>query len=450
MISPIPDLALFALVAAFWRQFVGIIDRFRGLFVSRTTLRNGVSQAVSDYLLSQCRVIRWGDLLIESSSAWVRPKNRMQEVAYESPPGKPMVAIWNGRPVIFRRPLEGNGHSDSMPSHDHSLILIHFRGTLDIFEITRAALEWQSLRGTTGQRYRVKHIGGANHGRGGADTDARPSGVIESGRGELRPGLKFLHWTEEEVGPPKPKAPFDSYALGEVAAKARDDFRRWCGLKDWYLERGIPWRRGHLLYGPPGTGKTALVRALAQEADMPVFSFDLSSLDNDEFRHHWREMQESAPCIALIEDIDGVFHGRENVLSKSNSRRECLTFDCLLNAIGGIETADGVFVVVTTNRPEHLDDALGQPTPDGGTTRPGRLDRSFCLPSPNVEQRISIVRRICGRVDEEGLAVTREMSAAEVTEWAVSKALEELWMTNDNTLETKEEVPERHPEMAFR
>lgn len=126
-------------------------------------------------------------------------------------------------------------------------------------------------------------------------------------------------------------------------------------------------------------------------------------------------------------DIDGVFHGRENVLAKVNTMRDSLTFDCLLNAIGGIETADGTFIVVTTNRPDLLDDALGRPDEVTGTTRPGRLDRAFRLPFPNEEQRSSILRRILGRCGDDDIAITEGMSAAQVTEWAVSMALQGVW-----------------------
>jgi hypothetical protein len=421
-----PELAMLAVIAAAWRQVRGLFDRVRGLFVQQTTLQGGVARAVSDYLFAEAYVVRAGDALVESASLWVRPLDRMREVAIEAAPAKPVVAFWRRRPVVFRRSTNSNGPgTDMTPSHDHILFVLHVRGTMDISEMIRAALDWSSDRETKGQRYRVRHIGGKSRSEksGRTEMDSAPSHVGI----DVRPGMRFLHWKEEEIGSPQSAEPFTAYALGSCAAAARDDFRRWCGLKSWYLDRGIPWRRGHLLYGPPGTGKTALVRALAQEADMPVFSYDLSSLANDEFRYEWRQMQESAPCIALIEDIDGVFNGRTNVLSHSNTTKESITFDCLLNALGGIETADGVFVVVTTNRPETLDDALGRPTDDGSTTRPGRLDRAFCLPLPDQEQCRSILLRITGEASPDDLAATKDMTAAQVTEWAVSKALAAQW-----------------------
>ena len=38
--------------------------------------------------------------------------------------------------------------------------------------------------------------------------------------------------------------------------------------------------QGFLLYGPPGTGKTLLVKALASEANMPLFAVKPSSIMN--------------------------------------------------------------------------------------------------------------------------------------------------------------------------
>ena len=424
--NDLTSFAFLATIAALWSQIRGVIDRVRGLFVQKTVLIGGVAVTVTDYLFSNSRIFKIGDAMIRSESAWVRPRERVMEVAYEAPPTKPVLSLWNRRPIVFLSP-QGPNSTPGQPDRGDCVTLMTLRGTVDVTELTRAALEWQSTRETTGQRYRVRHIGGKGASEGRSNTLASPQQPVRSE--SMRPGTRYLHWDEQDIGSPKPPNPFDSYALSPEASDARNDFRRWCKLKAWYLERGIPWRRGHLYYGPPGTGKTALVRALAQEADMPVFAYDLSTLGNEEFRYAWMDMQESAPCIALLEDIDGVFHGRTNILAGQEGMRSSLTFDCLLNALGGIQTADGIFVVITTNKPDTLDEALGKTDSNGTMSRPGRIDRSFCLPSPGEEARQSIIARICGNVTPVALTCTEHMTAAQVTEWAISQALSETWKT---------------------
>lgn len=424
--TDLTSFAFLATLAAFWTQFQGLLDRFRGIFIQRDSLNGSIALAVADYLFSQARVIRWGDSMIRSESAWVRPAERVMEVAYEATPTKPVLAFWRGRPLLFHTPNHTSS-APGVPDRADFITLTSLRGCLDLTALTKAALDWQCLRETTGRRYRVRHIGGQDSRT--SPTQISPPAVAHGSSGGLRPGSRLLHWSADDIGSPRAANPFESYALSPEAAAAREDFQRWCKLKKWYLERGIPWRRGHLLYGPPGTGKTALVRALAQEADFPVFAFDLSTLSNEEFRREWMEMQESAPCIALIEDIDGVFHGRENVLTQRDHAKSSLTFDCLLNALGGIQTADGVFVVITTNKPETLDEALGKPDELGSTSRPGRLDRAFCLPAPDASARSSIIERITGTCTPADLTDTGDMTAAQVTEWAITRALETTWKT---------------------
>ena len=148
-----------------------------------------------------------------------------------------------------------------------------------------------------------------------------------------------------------------------------------------------------MLYGPPGTGKTALARAFAEDLNMPIYVYNLAEMGNHDLMKAWAEMQMNVPCIALIEDIDNVFHGRENVARKNagfsddhgpakkdddEGRRprprhawpRPLTFDCLLNCLDGVERADGIFTIITTN-----DIGQGGPGPRPAAEAAGRDDR---------------------------------------------------------------------------
>lgn len=41
------------------------------------------------------------------------------------------------------------------------------------------------------------------------------------------------------------------------------DMEHFLSNPNWYIDRGIPYRRGYLLFGPPGSGKTSAIMALA-------------------------------------------------------------------------------------------------------------------------------------------------------------------------------------------
>jgi len=172
------------------------------------------------------------------------------------------------------------------------------------------------------------------------------------------------------------------------------DARRWLESKSWFEEKRIPWRMGVLCHGAPGSGKSTMIRALAQTLDLPVYAYDLATFDNSQLTRAWQDMLGSAPCVALLEDIDAVFHGRDNVTNGEDG--DGVTFDCLLNLISGVGDASGVMVVVTTNRLEFLDDALGKPDPDrkGVSTRPGRIDRVVEFPALSEAGRRTIASRI--------------------------------------------------------
>ena len=157
--------------------------------------------------------------------------------------------------------------------------------------------------------------------------------------------------------------PVESVVLADglgasIVAKARafyDD-------EPWYRDMGIPHRTGFGFYGPSGTGKTSMADAIASEVGAGLFSVQFTP-DLDDAMLTRALYQLPARSVVLMEDLDGVFHGREPQIDGQK-----LSFSGLLNAIDGSAAAMGRILVVTTNHVGHLDEAL---------VRPGRIDHSY-------------------------------------------------------------------------
>jgi chaperone BCS1 len=150
------------------------------------------------------------------------------------------------------------------------------------------------------------------------------------------------------------------------------DMEKFLVSRKWYIERGIPYRRGYLLHGPPGSGKSSAVVALASKLRMNIATITLSgsSMGDDDLRSLMATTPNGA--VILIEDIDCVFTER-----KASSTDSKVTFSGLLNAIDGVAAGEGRMLFMTTNHPNKLDPAL---------IRPGRADVHAEIGVPDREQ----------------------------------------------------------------
>ncbi|RPA92658.1 hypothetical protein L873DRAFT_1779204 [Choiromyces venosus 120613-1] len=178
----------------------------------------------------------------------------------------------------------------------------------------------------------------------------------------------YTSWSTDwkPFGRPRRKRPLSSVVLKPgLSAKLLADVKSFLTSARWYHDRGIPYRRGYLLYGPPGTGKSSFVQALAGELDYGICVLNLSErgLTDDRLNHLLSNMPERS--IALLEDVDAAF-GRGRVVAEEDGYRGAnVTFSGLLNALDGVASSEERIVVMTTNHPERLDEAL---------VRPGRVD----------------------------------------------------------------------------
>jgi SpoVK/Ycf46/Vps4 family AAA+-type ATPase len=268
----------------------------------------------------------------------------------------------------------------------------------------------------------IRHAGSVTPRRGEDSCNSNAVPAPSGGCGDNE-DVEPINYSSSDIGTPNPVAPMEVLALTGNMIKILTDIKFWHSHKEWYRERDINWRRGYMLYGRPGSGKSSLVRAVAEEFDLPVHVFDLSTMNNADFHEAWTKSRQSSPRIVLIEDVDATFHGREN------TQKNDLSFDTLLNTIDGIERENGLLLFVTTNHIDKIDPALGIPDKDGKSSRPGRIDLACEIGDLDFDGRFKIAMRIL-RDNNEAINVamaTDGDTGAQVQERAIKTALQQLW-----------------------
>lgn len=182
---------------------------------------------------------------------------------------------------------------------------------------------------------------------------------------------------------------FDDVAGNEEAKNELKEMVDFIKNPEKYKEFGARLPRGVLLYGPPGTGKTLLAKALAGEADVPIFPVSGSDfvqvyagLGAGRIRELFKKAKDAGKSVIFIDEIDSLGKKRKgNQLSGSDEGDR--TLNALLAEMSGFKENDGIIVIAATNRVDVLDEAL---------LRPGRFDRQVEVQLPDINARHKILQ----------------------------------------------------------
>ncbi|WVW85251.1 hypothetical protein I302_107289 [Kwoniella bestiolae CBS 10118] len=189
----------------------------------------------------------------------------------------------------------------------------------------------------------------------------------------------------------KPNRPWESIFLDEhIKDWIMNDCKEFLKESEFYLNRGIPYRRGYLCFGVAGSGKSSMIGALAAKLNLDIYLINLGgkNLDDDSLQELLQECP--AKCLLLMEDIDCAFTTKtpedeyEASISESENppvsatsiksgkrvksarqSKQGITLSGLLNALDGVASSEGRLLFCTTNWKERIDPAL---------SRPGRCD----------------------------------------------------------------------------
>ncbi len=363
---------------ALWSRVRFIIEMFTGLIISKRRVSATAANVIIGYLVKNAKSLNSNGVLFNTRKANIKSLGRLYRVFFESTLESNKIFWCKHRLLWFR------SFQSELNNRDPDYWFSFIRGSYDWDKLLLEITAWEDVvkNDIIHQRFNIYyHCENTNKNPTFSQDHTLPT--VDSLATAF--GIRIIGFNNEDIGDP-PIIRMDQMSLTKELENIATRVERWVKDRTWYEERSIPWRLGILLHGTPGSGKTAFARCLAFNVNLPMHVFDLATHSNYSFYETWNAVLDCAPCVILIEDIDCVFNKRTPVRNDIS-----LTYDKFLNCIGGVQKADGVLLIITTNNIDSIDPAL---------TRGGRLDISVHVTGLDHAGRIKMATRILGDTKE--------------------------------------------------
>lgn len=201
-----------------------------------------------------------------------------------------------------------------------------------------------------------------------------------------------------------------------------------------------PWAPKNILfYGLPGTGKTMLVKALANELEVPLYLIKATSLIGDhvgdgssKIHDLFKKASDNAPSIIFIDEIDAIALHR-SFQSLRGDVSEIV--NSLLTEMDGISENKSVITIGATNNPTSLDFAVRS-----------RFEEEIEFKLPDDEERLAIIENnlktmpLDNNLDLEKIVkITKNLSGRDIKEKVLKTALHNA-ISNDCEIITMENI----------
>lgn len=203
-------------------------------------------------------------------------------------------------------------------------------------------------------------------------------------------------------------------------------------------EKFGPWApKNILLYGQPGTGKTMLVKALANELDIPLHLIKATSLigehvgdSSSKIHDLFKKAGENSPSIIFIDEIDAIALHR-SFQSLRGDVSEIV--NSLLTEMDGISEHESVITIGATNNPTSIDYAVRS-----------RFEEEIEFKLPNDNERLAILENNLETMPidynlnlNQIVKLTKGLSGRDLKEKILKTALHNAIANDDETITMK-------------